>query len=225
LSAEANETIYSKGVKKMAESIRNSSPHNQTMTLTGGARVTLIPDIAVIHLGVQNNGTDLQEMQVQNAQTAQTIVDALHQLGVRDIKTFQYTIDKLYGEENGTPVDSGYTVRNILEIKTDDLAGVGGIIDVAVDSGANVVDLIAFEVTQPELYYQQALNLSIMNAIEKARSIARNLGISINSVPVSIVENSMQPALFQSFQRDSASTPVIPGNITVDAMVTTEFVY
>lgn len=209
----------------MAESIRNNSPHNQTMTLTGEGRITLIPDIAVIRLGVQNNGTDLEEMQAQNAQSIQTIIDALNQLGVRDIKTFQYTIDKLYGEENGTPVDRGFTVRNILEIKTDNLQEVGGIIDVAVDSGANAVELISFEVSQPELYYQQALNLAIMNAIEKARSIARNLGIAINTVPVSIVENSTQPMPSQAFQRELASTPVIPGNITIEAMVTTEFVY
>jgi uncharacterized protein YggE len=209
----------------MAESIRNASPHHQGMTLTGQGRVTLVPDLAVIRLGVQNNGTDLEEMQAQNAQTTQTIIDALNQLGVRDIKTFQYTIDKLYGEENGTPVDRGYTVRNILEIRTDDLAGVGGIIDVAVDSGANVVDLISFEVLQPELYYQQALNIAVMDAIEKARSIARHLGISINSIPVSIIENSVLPRPSQAFQRELAATPVIPGNITIEAMVTAEFAY
>lgn len=209
----------------MAESVRNASPQQQIMTLTGQARVTSVPDIAVIRLGVQNNGINLEDMQAQNSQTSQTIINALTQLGVKDIRTFQYTIDKLYGDENGTPADRGYSVRHILEIRTDDLAGVGGIIDAAVDSGANAVDLISFEVSQPEIYYQQALNLAIMNAIEKARSVATNLGIEINSIPVSIVENSMQPRPSQQFQRELASTPVIPGDITIEAMVTAEFAY
>ena len=209
----------------MPESINSGMHPQNSMTLTGQGQVTTIPDLAVIRLGVQQAGKDLEVIQSQNAQASQAVLNVLKQMEVKDIKTFQYTIDKYYEQENGTPIDRGYTVRNILEIRTKEMGDVGQIIDTAVNAGANIVDLISFEVSNPNQYYEQALNLAVMNAIEKAKSIARNLEISINPIPIKIIENSFTPRPFQTFQRELAATPVIPGNITLEAMVTAEFEY
>ena len=67
------------------------------------------------------------------------------------------------------PVDRGYTVRNIFEIRTFEPGQVGVIIDAAVSAGANVTDLISFEVSDPEYYYQQqALNLAVADCNKKS---------------------------------------------------------
>lgn len=209
----------------MAESVNSRILPQNSMTLMGQGQVTTVPDLAVIRLGVQTTGKDLEVIQSQNAQTSQAVLDDLKQMGVKDIKTFQYTIDKYYEQENGTPVDRGYTVRNVLEIRTKEMENVGQIIDTAVKSGANIVDLISFEVSNPNQYYEQALNLAVMNAIEKAKSIAKNLDIEINQIPVKISENSSMPRPFQAFQRELAATPIVPGNITIEAMITAKFEY
>ncbi|HBV66825.1 MAG TPA: hypothetical protein DEF04_00595 [Clostridiales bacterium] len=99
----------------------------------------------------------------------------------------------------------------------------GTIIDTAVNSGANVIELISFDVSNRDYYYQQALNMAVMNAIQKAKSIALNLGIRSEPIPVRIVENSSQfaPPLFR---RELASpTPIVPGNINIEASVTVDF--
>jgi uncharacterized protein YggE len=209
----------------MFESCRNGELLFRSMTLTGLGHVTLIPDVAVIRLGVQLAGSDLAAVQAQNAKQSQAVLDALHRMGITDIKTFQYTIDKYFENVNGTSVDRGYTVRNIFEIRTDDVSAVGSLIDAAVGAGANVVDLISFEASNPDLYYQQALNLAVADAIEKAKSISVSLDIPVEMVPVSITENSAAPRPMQTFQREFAATPVVPGNITVEASVTAEFIY
>ncbi len=200
------------------------SPYN-TMTLTGQGQVTVEPDTAVIRLGIQLTGDNLESIQMQNALISQAILDALGQMGVTDIKTFQYAIDKNYIYEDGTRIDRGYTVRNLIEIKTHTMEFVGTIIDTAVNAGANVVDLISFELSNPEIYYQQALNLAVMNAIEKAKSIGRNLGIQVDLIPKSIIENSTLARPPQPYQRELAATPIIPGNMTVEANITAEFAY
>jgi len=194
------------------------------MTLTGQGQVTAVPDIAVIRLGVQTTGENITGIQTDNARMTQSIIQALQRMGVNNIKTYQYTIDKLYDYENGRQIDRGFSVRNILEIRTNNLDMAGSIIDTAVNLGANVVELISFDVSNREYYYQQALNAAIRDAIQKSKSIAMSLNISSEPLPVNIVENSIMP--IQPFRYElAASTPIIPGNMLVEANVTVDFEY
>jgi uncharacterized protein YggE len=205
----------------------NLPPYNK-MTLTGKGQVTAIPDLAILRLGVQTTGYNLTEAQSENARISQNVLDALHQLGVTDIKTYQYLIEMLYDYENGVRIDKGYSVRNILEIRTNNMNMVGSIIDSSVDNGANIVEFVNFEVSAPELYYQEALNLAVNDAYQKAKSIAANLRIMINPIPTLITENSSPPIPFSrvfSSRESGFATPIEPGNKLIEALVTVEFMY
>lgn len=205
----------------------NPLPYN-TMTLTGQGQVTTIPNTAIIRLGVQTNGLNLMETQAENAKISQSILKALKQIGYLDIATYQYNIDKLFDYENGNRIDRGFTVRNIFQIETNNMDQIGMIIDTAVNSGANVVDFISFEVSDPEMYYQQALNMAIMQAHQKAKSIAMRLGLPMDPVPIRIVENSSLPVPYsENFAvRDrTMATPIEPGHKRIEAHVTVDFAY
>lgn len=197
------------------------------MIINGTGQVTAVPDIAILRLGVQTTGDDLTIAQNENARKSQAVLQALGQLGITDIKTFQYAIDKIYDYENGNRIDKGYSVRNILEIRTRNMEEVGIVIDTAVSNGANVVEFINFEVEDTNYYYIQALNLAIVNAYDKAKSITDNLGFKLNPIPIRINENSTPPVPFRmSGMRESfAVTPIEAGNIQIDASVTVEFLY
>ncbi|MGB8455868.1 MAG: SIMPL domain-containing protein [Anaerocolumna sp.] len=208
----------------------NSDDRQQyyTMTLTGQGNITTVPDIAVIRLGVETTGDNLTDIQSENAQTSQAFINSLKRLGLSDIKTFQYSIEKRYDYENGTQIDRGYAVRNILEIRLDDIGQVGTAIDTAVTNGANIVDFISFEVAEIQLYYQQALNEAVINAINKANSLSLLLGLTMDPFPVHITENSTPPVPFSqsTFTRErSFATPIEPGNKTIEAFVTIDFNY
>ena len=208
----------------MTKYMPDNSLHNKTMILTGHGKISAAPDTAIIRLGVQTTGENLAQIQADNARRSQSIIQALQRMGVSDIKTSQYSIDKVYDYVEGRQIDRGFSVRNILEIRTNNLDAVGAIIDAAVNAGANVVDLIAFDISNREYYYQQALNMAIMNAIQKANSITRNLGLSSSAVPIKIVENT---AMSFPVQREfaAATTPIVPGTLNVEANVTVDFIY
>ncbi|MGD9568297.1 MAG: SIMPL domain-containing protein [Sedimentibacter sp.] len=203
----------------------NNNLHNRTMTMTGQGQITAVPNIAVIHLGVETRGENLVNIQAENAQITQSIIQALQRMGVSDIKTIQYSINKVYDYEEGRQIDRGYSVRNILEIKTANLDRVGNIVDMAVNMGANVVELISFDVSNREYYYQQALNIAVMNAIEKANSVAMNLNSSTQPVPIKIIENSTSPIQPYFRQELAATTPIMSGNIIIEANVTVDFAF
>lgn len=207
-------------------SAQNAAEYNM-MTLTGEGEVTAIPDTAILRLGVQTTGDNLSDAQQENARLSQAVLESLKQLGITDIKTFQYEINKLIEYENGNRIDKGYSVRNILEVSSNNLDQIGELIDTAVRNGANVVDLITFEVSDSDQYYFQALNLAVMNAFEKAQSIMEGLGIMALPVPKHITENTTFPTPFQSIglREGAFTTPIEAGNMPIKASVTVEFMY
>lgn len=207
-------------------SIQNSIETN-TMTLLGKGQVTVIPDKTIIRLGVQTDDDNLTAAQTNNAEISQSVLQSLEQLGINDIQTYQYDINKNYEYVNGNRIDKGYTVRNILEIKIYDMKQVGIVIDKAVNSGANIVDFISFDVSDINTYYLEALNLAVLDAYMKAKSIVTNLGITINPIPRHIQENSTPAFPVRNFasREGVATTPIESGNKQIEASVTVEFVY
>ena len=215
--------IIKKGGIIMTKYMQDNNLHNKTMILTGHGEIVTAPDTVIIRLGVQTTGENLSQIQAENARISQSIIQVLQRMGITDIKTHQYSIDKVYDYEDGRQIDRGFSVRNILEIRTNDLETVGNIIDASVNAGANIVDLISFDVSGREYYYQQALNMAILNAIQKAQSITMNLGLSSTAVPVKIVENTVMP--FPVQREFAAVTPIMPGTVNIEANVTVDFVY
>jgi uncharacterized protein YggE len=105
---------------------------------------------------------------------------------------------------------------------------VGTVIDTAVKNGANIVESIRFDISKPELYYQQALNLAVRNAINKAKGIGSSLKIPNEPVPVLITENSLAPIPYTrslAMRGEIATTPIEPGQNDIEASVTVEFTY
>lgn len=197
------------------------------MTLAGNGEVTATPDLAILRLGVQTTGENLTDIQNENARVSQAVLQALEQLNITDIKTYQYSIDKLYEYENGKQIDKGYSVRNIFEIRTSNLEQVGNVIDTAVYYGANVVDLIEFVVSDSNYYYFQALDLAIKDAYQKAIMIATSLGVTNTPVPIRINESSAAPMpSLDLVRRESAiATPIEPGSKQIKASVVMKFLY
>jgi uncharacterized protein YggE len=85
----------------MAQSLSVDRYPYDTMTLTGQGTVMATPDLAVIRLGVQTTGYDLPKIQSENAQISQRVIQALGLVGITEIKTIQYAIDKVYEYRDG----------------------------------------------------------------------------------------------------------------------------
>lgn len=219
--------MFSEGIPTMTTTLSNEELTPGTMTLFGRAQIFAIPDVAKIHLGVQTNGFQLEQIQSENASISQAILQSLAQLGVTEIRTLQYTIDKDYIFENGTRVDRGFTVRNIFEIQTEDLADIGTIIDTAVENGANIVEFITFEVSNQDSYYQQALNQALDNAIQKSLSISHHLRMDMDPILIRIVETSIPQPITARFEplREGVTTPIEPGRYMIEASVTVDFCF
>jgi len=197
------------------------------MTVTGTGQISVTPDLAKLHLGVQTIGNNLVKIQNENARITQQIIDELGKYNITDLRTYQYTVQKLYDYVNGNQIDKGFTVRNMLEIKTNDLTQVGSIIDTAVETGSNLIELVEFEVSDPNSHYLIALDLAINNAFQKASVIANSLGVTTTPVPIRVDETSTVPIPYGNFARyeGAISTPIEAGSKEIIANVIMKFLY
>lgn len=201
-----------------------------TMELQGEGILMVEPDIAVVNLGVETMNKELKLAQEENARIMQRIILSLKRMGIsdQDIQTQEYSINKQYDYVDGRQIDRGYVVRNILRITIKEIGSVGEVIDAAVESGANVVRGVTFEIEDPSHFYQQALNLALVDAQGKAMSLANQMGVQVLGVPLRIVEESYSQVPFSApflARAGDAQTPIETGQKQVVAKIKVVFSY
>jgi uncharacterized protein YggE len=202
------------------------------LTVTGEGSVYATPDRAIITIGVITESPNLSTAQKENSDKTTAVINSLLALGIpqNDIQTALYRIEPQYDYENGKQIFRGYKVEHQLQVTIKDLSKTGQVIDKAVASGANFVSSIQFTVSNPDVFYNQALTLAIQNAQQKAVVMARALQVTLNPVPIVVEELSQnlppRPVPFQamSLAQDSG-VQIQPGENKITANVKIEYTY
>lgn len=200
------------------------------ITVTGHGQIIAKPDYAQIQIGVISESTDVTEAQGQNAIIMNRIIQSLLALGIEreDMQTETYNVFPRYDFVEGRQVFRGYEVTNSVTVKIREINEVGEVIDTAIKNGANRISQIEFKIEDENDYYEQALQLSLLNAGSKAKAIAETLGLSYMPIPIEVVEESVgSPILFKSVAMTDqvGATPIEQGTITISAQVRVKFQY
>lgn len=158
--------------------------------VTGTAVVNVKPDRALIQLGVQSNGKTAKEVQTRNSATISQVVRALNKLGIesKDIATDWYTIDPVYEDYEDLHI-KGYRINNIIEITMRDVDKTNDAIVAAFQAGANEVENVEFYTSELRKYRDQAREMAMKAAFEKATSLATTAGTETSCV-LTINENT-----------------------------------
>ncbi len=162
----------------------------RTVQVTGTAVVNVTPDRALVKLGVQTNGRSVKDAQAKNTTAINKISFALKAMGVeaKDISTDWYTIEPLYSDHEDLSIN-GYRIRNVIEITVRDVKKTNGIISAAFQAGANQVKNVEFYTSELRKYRDQAREMAMTAATEKASALAQAAGSDTGCV-ISINENS-----------------------------------
>jgi len=202
---------------------------NNTMNLNGKGTIQVKPNIAVVSLGVVTENMDLNIALKENTAKMNKVIASLKNMGIaeKDIKTQNYNIGLNYDYIEGKQVFKGYRVANILSVTIRDINAVGEVINTAVDNGANVVNNINFTVSNPSLYYREALNLAIKDSVEKAAVIEKSLSIVVNMTPVKILEETYgySPVPTDGLLVKAAGPQFMPGETEITASIKATFNY
>jgi uncharacterized protein YggE len=200
------------------------------LSVTGSSEVRVAPDQASVTVGVLAQASKAQDAQEQANQIAQRFLDAVAKLGIqkKDIQTSQLSLSPVY--ENPKPGEapriSGYRAENSLGVRLDDFKLIGPVIDAGVASGANNIQGVSFSVKDDIEARLRALTLAAAEAKRKAETMAQALGITLDGV-FDVVESGAQvmPNYYdgRGMAAMKAATPVEPGQISVNAMMTVRY--
>src|SRR6185503_6190062 len=118
----------------------SSCDPTRTIQVSGTAVVNVLPDRALIQLGVQSNGKTPKDVQSRNAATISDVIKALKRLGIdaKDISTDRYVIEPIHEDYDSLPI-KGYRIHNVVAITMRDVDKTSEVVAAAFQAGANQV--------------------------------------------------------------------------------------
>jgi hypothetical protein len=226
---------YNGGVLSFAED--ESGTKTRLISVSGTITKTAGPELAYVMLSVETLDRSASKSQSDNAVVATRVMDALKAAGISedDIETASYNVQEQFqwNESLRKSESIGYRTTNSIQATVRDLDKVGGVIDAAVQAGANSVSGVSFALTKETQasLRTMALQEASENAREKAQSIATGLGIGVGQVYSASESSSYAtPYYARSYAMDSmagsaesAPTPITPGDIEFSATVSVQF--
>ncbi len=162
----------------------------RSIYVSGTAVVNVVPDRALIQLGVQSNGLTPQRVEDVNTATITRVISAIKALGIpaQDIATDWYVIEPLYDDYDSLRI-TGYRIYNVIAITLREIQKANEVIAEALGAGANQVVNVEFYTSQLRTYRDQARDLAIRAATEKAEALAGAAGAETGCV-LTINENT-----------------------------------
>lgn len=120
----------------------------------GQASRDIVPDMAVITLGITNDRPSAADAARENAKAARVLVGEIAASGVaeRDIETTQATLSPIYDSPRNGEAQrvTGFRASNAVQIKVRKLDTAGELAGRLLDKGANTLQGVDFTVSDPE---------------------------------------------------------------------------
>ena len=162
----------------------------RTVQVGGTAVVNVTPDRALIQLGVQSNGRTAADVQAANAIAIERVTKAVKALGIeaRDVSTDWYVIEPIYNDYDSLQI-KGYRINNTVAITLREVSKVNHVISAAMQAGANQVINVELYTSELRKYRDQARDLAMKAAVEKAQALAGAAGAQTGCV-LNISENT-----------------------------------
>lgn len=186
-----------------------------TITIEGQGKVTGQPTLAQVDVGLYSEGTDVPDVQQQNAKKVNAIIDAMKALGIaeKDLQTNNYSIYPRYDYAGGTQKVIGYAVSQNVDVKVRDLTKIGVVLTQVTQAGANQVNGVNFTIDDPTQLKQEARKKALDDARKKAQELADALGVKVVRV-VTFSESSGTPGPmpynFKGLSAVQSAAPVAP---------------
>ncbi len=193
--------------------------------VTGEGVVKATPDQAWVTIGAESRSKISKDAQQRNAEVMTAVIQKITAFGIpkEAIKTTAIDLQPEFDYANGKQTARGYVARNTVEVRVDELAKLGDVLDAVVNSGATNIHGVRFDVKQRDQLEAAALQVAVKNASAKAQAIAQGSSRAIDRI-LRIEELSSGggpvPMMRQmTMARADAATPVEAGELEIRAHV------
>src|SRR3989344_3644438 len=193
----------------MIDHVSGTATSTNTVSFSGEGKIFAVPDIAMVSFSILTEAKTSKLAQDSNSEKSKKVVDFLKNQNIdeKDIKTSGYNVYPQYsyplptgrqadpvpmGTEPamypapdyypGNPKITGYQVNQSFTVKVRDLDKVSAVLDGLVTAGANQVNNLGFQIDDLEKVTDEARELAIKDAKEKASRLKKQIGIRLGKI-------------------------------------------
>ncbi len=208
----------------------NLSSQQEGIWVNGQGKVSVVPDIATLRLGIEAQETSVATAQSRANEAMDRVMTALTDNGIaeKDIQTQYFNIHRVtrWDNDNQKEIVIGYRVTNVVTAKIREIDKIGVIIDNVATAGGDLtrIDSISFSVDDPSPYYDEARQKAIADARSKAEQLADEAGVKLGKASY-ISESSQLPppiyagAMYERAMAAPMETPISPGEMEISLTV------
>lgn len=202
------------------------------ITVNGEGKIKVIPDEAIINVGVQNTGKDAKEVKTLNDETIDKVLKFLKKSGIAatDYKTNNVSLNKNYDYEKKKYF---FQANQSITITLKDIKKYDEIMMGLNETGINSIQGVEFKSSKMETLERDARKKAMQNAKQKAEDYVSVLNQKIGKALL-ITDNSQayypQPMFkgnMMAMAADSESSPretLAVGEIEITATVSVTFI-
>ncbi len=203
-----------------------SNNQQEGIWVTGQGKVTAIPDIATLSLGIEAQEASVAQAQSKATEAMNSVMNALTSNGVakKDIQTQYLNIQKVtrWDSDKQQEVVIGYRVTNVVTAKIREIDNTGTIIDAVAKAGGDLTQInnIQFSIDDPSKFYGEARTKAMTDAYNKAKQLASLSGVTLGN-PTYISESAQSPPVImrgvvaEKAAPAPAETPISPGEMEI----------
>jgi uncharacterized protein YggE len=236
LSLAACASVQAKSAGEQEAVMQAAAPETQrTITVVGVGRVSLVPDVAKINVGVEKRAATVAEAKGTVDEQMEAILATLKELNVaeKDIQSSYYSI--YYEQEPYQPVarEEGtateprgvYRVSNMIEVSVRDVDRAGSVLNALVAAGANQVYGVNLTVSDNQKWQSEAREEAIADAQARAKEFATLTGVELGRVlSVSEVIGASAPGiLYGERGMGGGGGGIAPGELEMSTQVQVTF--
>lgn len=198
----------------------------RTVNVTGQAEVKVVPNEAIIQVGVETHDKALGIARRQTDEAIARVIAIASSFGVveKDIRTDYVRVERR-GERD---VVEHFVVTKDLGVVLRDIRKFEGLLAALVDGGANRVNNVQFTTTELRKHRDRARQLAVIAAREKAQALAGELGLKLGKAILVSEQSDSQYGvgntlnMFRGAASDDRPTTAL-GEIGISASVSVSF--
>lgn len=211
--------------------LKESVPH---ITETGHAEVEVIPDIAVLTLGVTTKRKDAALAASDNAAAVQALLTEIKSEGIdpKDVKTISADLAPVFEDQRDAvghvikQIQTGYEASQRLQVRVRTLDQAGVLALRLIKKGANELQSVHYDYEHKAELYDRLRGEAMKDAIRRAKDHVTAAGVSLGRILEIAPEDANERFKFTAAaamplaaRSDLPGIPMAPGTLTFTSQV------
>lgn len=196
----------------------------QTITVSGEAKVSQVPDRFHFTVTLEEKGLYVSKLNKAISSKSERIVKQLLESEIKeeDIQSLHVQLNPWYEYTNNQREHKGFVLTRQIRVNVKEVEKFDFLIDMLIKAGASGIDGFRYSLSQPRMSYLDALDLAVTDARFRAEKLAYSVDAQVGKV-ISIRElgsrGDYAPVREKAMLMADSHGGYMPGQIDITAYV------